>query len=135
MILRRLWARVRMAWVLTSTFHRCPQYLGEKQSMFDKNTVGISCTRRISGLYCRYCEYLQYFGVLYYLLRILPCSNMSGFATVDAPCASSISGFCPAGTMGAASNGSISSVGVHSQYQNAPTMPSMKNTSTICVWC
>ena len=106
-----VWARLRVACVQTSTFHRCSQYIGVKQSMFEKHTVGTSCSRSISALHCRYCECSKYFEVLYYLLRILPCSQYFGFPTctpVDTPCVSSISGFC---IVGVASTGSISSIG------------------------
>ena len=79
-----------------------------KQSIFEKNTAGTSCTRSISGLDCRYSEYSQYFGVLYYC-GYFGARSISGFATaVDTPCASSISRFYTADN---ASTGSISNVG------------------------
>ena len=63
------------------TFHRCSQYLGVNQSIFEKQY----CTSRYfvhsqySGfMYCRYCEYLQYLEVLYYVdisgLAVFPSS-------------------------------------------------------------
>ena len=59
--------------------------------MIEKSAAGTSCTLRISGLYCRHCEYpQQYFEVLHVeYCGYSRARSISGFATaVNTPCTS-----------------------------------------------
>ena len=84
----------------------CAQMLpvpaGSKVKIFSsKNTAG-TWRAAFQVLYCGYCEYSQYFGVLF--CGYSRTRSISRFLTVDTPCDWGISGLCAAGT---ASTGTI----------------------------
>ena len=110
---QRVWARLRVACVHSSTLYsyvqNTPDSWERSKECWRKCCWGyVPYTRSIFGvLYSRYCEYSKSFEVLYYYLRYYYCvcvrariiSGLGTFAVVDTPCcASSILGFCTAGT-------------------------------------